>query len=207
MRSCARQACRSQCLLLKPGRNLPVPNASMKPPRRSSASISLVLIGAAALATTACRTTEQPKRDVYTSRKDCEQDWNMDPGKCEPAGSSGESNGYSTGHYWGPMYYPSKLLIRWSIVALSLLLASAICAQAVPSVPSLSKLLRSSDAEIVAFVEQQLTIGTTYPISETLQTVAGERSSLILPVIEKFILKWEMDKKPENRPKQSSAPS
>ena len=79
----------------------------MKPPRRSSASISLVFIGAAALATTACSTTEQPKRDVYTSRKDCEQDWNMDPGKCEPAGSSGGSSGYSTGHYWGPMYYPS----------------------------------------------------------------------------------------------------
>ena len=84
----------------------------MKPLRRSSASISLVLIGAAALATTACRTTEQPKRDVYTSRKDCEQDWNADPAKCEPVDPSGESSysggqRYSSGHYWGPMYFPS----------------------------------------------------------------------------------------------------
>ena len=84
-------------------------------PRRSSTSIHLVLIGAAALSSCSSdqpQRVEQPmKRDVYASRKDCEQDWDKDSSKCEPVAASGSSSyegthSYSSGHYWGPMYFP-----------------------------------------------------------------------------------------------------
>ena len=73
--------------------------------RRSSSSVTLVLVGASALA--ACdqspQSTDSMRRDMYKSRADCVQDWGTDPAKCESArGMSSTRSGSS--HYWGPAY-------------------------------------------------------------------------------------------------------
>ncbi len=73
--------------------------------RRSSTSVTLVLVGASAL--TACGPSPQSsntmRRDMYASKADCMTDWGADPAKCEPAKStSGTRTGSS--HYWGPAY-------------------------------------------------------------------------------------------------------
>ena len=73
-------------------------------PRRSSASISLVLVGAAAL--TACGgNTTAMRRDLYKSLADCEQEWGVGTVQCEPSAAAGHgsANGM-VGHYWGPYY-------------------------------------------------------------------------------------------------------
>jgi uncharacterized protein YgiB involved in biofilm formation len=71
--------------------------------RRSSSSITLVLVGASALS--ACgdspQSTETMQRDMYASKADCIQDWGADPAKCEPAKSTSSTR---TGSYWGPAY-------------------------------------------------------------------------------------------------------
>jgi len=67
--------------------------------RRASQRITLVLIGAAALA--AC--SEQPAqgvRDQYASAEDCAADWGR-PENCEPVRSSGVPGGLL---FWGPLY-------------------------------------------------------------------------------------------------------
>ncbi len=70
--------------------------------RRSSASITLVLIGATSL--TACGGDDDGmRRDLYTTRADCVQDWGDDPAKCQPTKTGGTSHTGST-HYWGPAY-------------------------------------------------------------------------------------------------------
>jgi uncharacterized protein YgiB involved in biofilm formation len=73
-------------------------------PRKSSARVTLVLVGAAALA--ACgHDDETLRRDVYANKNDCVRDWG-DEQKCEekPAGSSG-SMAHGSGFYWfGPSY-------------------------------------------------------------------------------------------------------
>jgi uncharacterized protein YgiB involved in biofilm formation len=61
--------------------------------RRASRSITLVLIGTAALYGCGEETT---RHDVYRTRADCLQDWNQD-NKCEPVRS-----GPHTGFYYGP---------------------------------------------------------------------------------------------------------
>jgi hypothetical protein len=43
------------------------------------------------------------RRDMYTSKADCVQDWGADPAKCEPAKSS-TSTRTGGSHYWGPAY-------------------------------------------------------------------------------------------------------
>lgn len=67
--------------------------------RRASNHVTLVLIGAAALA--ACN--QQPAtntRDQYASLDDCAADWGR-PESCEPVRSSGVPGGFL---FWGPMY-------------------------------------------------------------------------------------------------------
>lgn len=67
--------------------------------RRASHQITLVFIGAAALA--AC--SEQPAegvRDQYASAEDCAADWGR-PDNCEPVRSSGVPGGLL---FWGPLY-------------------------------------------------------------------------------------------------------
>ncbi len=74
--------------------------------RRSSTSVTLVLVGASALS--ACgqspSATDTMRRDMYASKADCAKDWGADPTKCEPAKSSGTRTGTGGSHYWGPAY-------------------------------------------------------------------------------------------------------
>ena len=66
--------------------------------RRASASITLVLIGSAALH--GCGDDPQPvARDLYRTRADCHLDWGDDPKKCEPV-----SSGPHAGYFYGPSY-------------------------------------------------------------------------------------------------------
>ncbi len=68
-------------------------------PRKSSAKVTLVLLGAAAL--TSC-SDPIDTRDVYASRAQCVQDWG-DEQKCEPV----RDGRYTTSHYYGPRYTSS----------------------------------------------------------------------------------------------------
>jgi len=75
-------------------------------PRKSSARITLVLIGAAALGGLAgCGNleTDQPRsRDVYASIEDCRADWG-NPGDCEEIQPERSATGHRV--YYGPRYY------------------------------------------------------------------------------------------------------
>ena len=77
--------------------------------RKRSSRITLVLIGAAALA--ACSDSPAEHRDVYASKQDCVQDWGEEK-KCEAApASAGSSTGRSHtggGYFWGPIYSGSS---------------------------------------------------------------------------------------------------
>ena len=84
------------------------------PTRKSSASITLVLLGAAAIAGCGDTGTPAPEhRDVYASKEDCLADW-RDAKECE-AGPAQDSGGrrrsfwygpsYSTGSSWGGGYH------------------------------------------------------------------------------------------------------
>ena len=42
------------------------------------------------------------RRDMYTSKADCVQDWGADPAKCEPRQTRSGSSSYT--HYYGPAY-------------------------------------------------------------------------------------------------------
>ncbi len=78
----------------------------LKRTRKRSAQITLVLLGAAALA--ACEDQGQ-RRDVYASKKDCVQDWG-DETKCERAPDGAVTNARSHtggGYFWGPRYFGS----------------------------------------------------------------------------------------------------
>ncbi len=77
--------------------------------RRSSSSVTLVLISASAL--TACGQSPQStlggdtlRRDIYTSQADCAKDWGADPTKCEPRKVGSGNSSYT--HYYGPSYHP-----------------------------------------------------------------------------------------------------
>ena len=77
-------------------------------PRRSSSSVTLVLIGASALSGCGQQGPDTMRRDMYASQADCVQDWGSDPTKCEPV-RTGSSSTSSTGrggytHYYGPSY-------------------------------------------------------------------------------------------------------
>ena len=66
--------------------------------RRSTASLTLVLISAAALQ--ACGEDKQTEtRDVYRTRADCQRDWGQDGEKCEP-----QHSGPHSGYFYGPSY-------------------------------------------------------------------------------------------------------
>jgi len=81
--------------------------------RKSSVHVTLVLLGAVALA--GCGESGSPteKRDVYASKEDCLADW-RDPRDCEegPAQAGGQGGrrywygpGYSHGPSWGDGYH------------------------------------------------------------------------------------------------------
>ena len=69
--------------------------------RRSSSSVTLVLVGASAFS--ACgQSTDTMRRDMYASKADCVQDWGADPSKCEPRQTRSGNSSYT--HYYGPAY-------------------------------------------------------------------------------------------------------
>jgi uncharacterized protein YgiB involved in biofilm formation len=73
-------------------------------PRRSSARVTLVLLGAAALAS--CGHESTLRRDLYANKEDCLKDWG-DELKCaeQPAPAQGGSaGGYHGGYWYGPFY-------------------------------------------------------------------------------------------------------
>lgn len=80
----------------------------LKRTRRRSAQISLVLMGAAALA--ACENQDE-RRDLYASKQDCVKDWG-DETRCEagPDGAAAAGRSHTGGGYfWGPYYAGSSL--------------------------------------------------------------------------------------------------
>jgi hypothetical protein len=70
--------------------------------RKSSARVTLALIGVAALA--GCGRDEQ-RRDVYATREDCLADWGNKAEDCKPAT---ESRHASRGYWYGPGYSHSS---------------------------------------------------------------------------------------------------
>ena len=67
--------------------------------RKSSAQVTLVLIGVAALS--GCGRGDDQRRDVYASREDCLADWGNKPADCTPA----TDPDYRSRHYfYGPSY-------------------------------------------------------------------------------------------------------
>ena len=69
-------------------------------PRKSSARVTLVLLGAAALA--ACGQDESTlRRDLYANKEDCLKDWGDELKCAEQAGPARSSSG---GYWYGPFY-------------------------------------------------------------------------------------------------------
>ena len=68
--------------------------------RKSSARVTLVLVGVAALA--GCSREPQARRDVYASKEDCLADWGNRPQDCTPATDRPHPNGGS--FFYGPFY-------------------------------------------------------------------------------------------------------
>ena len=68
--------------------------------RRSTVTITLVLIGAAALHGCGADEEETATRDVYRSRADCQRDWGEEDKKCEPV-----TSGQHSGMFYGPLLY------------------------------------------------------------------------------------------------------
>lgn len=66
----------------------------MKPKRRCSVKVALVLLGSIPLA--GCD-QEAQSRHVYKSLRDCSEEWGIE--KCEPA-----TGDHPVGHYYGPSF-------------------------------------------------------------------------------------------------------
>lgn len=71
----------------------------LKRMRKSSARVTLALVGVAALA--GCGRSEEQRRDVYATREDCLADWGNRPADCSPAT---EARHASHGFWYGPSY-------------------------------------------------------------------------------------------------------
>ena len=68
--------------------------------RRAAASLTLVVIGSAALH--GCGDDKVAARDLYRTRGDCQRDWGDDPSKCEAL-----TTGPHSGFFYGPTYHTS----------------------------------------------------------------------------------------------------
>ena len=71
----------------------------LKRMRKSSARVTLALIGVAALA--GCDRAEEQRRDVYATREDCLADWGNKAEDCQPAS---DERHRSLGYFYGPAY-------------------------------------------------------------------------------------------------------
>jgi len=70
--------------------------------RKSSTTVTLVLIGVATLS--GCG-DDEARRDLYASREDCLADWGNKPEDCAPSTESGHRN---RGFFYGPVYHGSR---------------------------------------------------------------------------------------------------
>jgi hypothetical protein len=68
--------------------------------RRATASLTLVLIGSAALQGCGGDEKDTAARDVYRTRADCLRDWGDDAAKCER-----QTSGPHAGMFYGPLMY------------------------------------------------------------------------------------------------------
>lgn len=75
----------------------------LKKVRKSSARVTLVLIGAALGGGLGGCSQDEVRRDVYASKQDCLADWGNSPQDCEPAYDRRTGNPYVT-HYYGRPY-------------------------------------------------------------------------------------------------------
>jgi len=75
----------------------------LKKVRKSSARVTLVLIGAALGSTLAGCGKDEVRRDVYASKQACLADWGNTPADCEPAYDRRTGSPYIT-HYYGRPY-------------------------------------------------------------------------------------------------------
>jgi uncharacterized protein YgiB involved in biofilm formation len=73
--------------------------------RKSSTSVTLVVIGAAAIAGLAGCAKDDVRRDVYANKEDCLADWGNAPADCEPAYDHPHSRGANTAYYGRPYIY------------------------------------------------------------------------------------------------------
>src|SRR5450755_2863046 len=72
-------------------------------PRKSSARITLVLLGAAALAS--CGQQESTlRRDLYANKEDCLKDWGDELKCAEQAAPASTGSSYHGGYWYGPFY-------------------------------------------------------------------------------------------------------
>lgn len=69
--------------------------------RKSSARVTLVLVGMAAVA--GCSREPETKRDVYASKEDCLADWANKPEDCTPATDRPRHSGGGF-FFYGPSY-------------------------------------------------------------------------------------------------------
>ncbi len=67
--------------------------------RKSSSRVTLVLIGAATIASLSGCAKEETRRDVYANKEDCLADWGNNPQDCEPAYDHPHSRGANTAYY------------------------------------------------------------------------------------------------------------
>lgn len=74
--------------------------------RKSSARVTLVLVGVAALS--GCSREPQARRDVYASKEDCLADWANKPEDCTPATDRPRHSGGGF-FFYGPMYAASAM--------------------------------------------------------------------------------------------------
>jgi hypothetical protein len=86
--------------LLRYDGSSPSRQATLMKARRSSTTLTLVLIGAAALHGCGGDEEENATRDVYKSRADCQRDWGDDPAKCAQ-----QTSGAHSGMFYGPLLY------------------------------------------------------------------------------------------------------
>ncbi len=75
--------------------------------RKSSSRVTLVVIGAAAMAALGGCAKDDVRRDVYANKQNCLADWGNSPQDCEPAYDHPASRGANTAYYGRPYLYNS----------------------------------------------------------------------------------------------------
>jgi len=77
---------------------------------KASSRITLVLIGATAVASLVGCGKDETRRDVYANKQDCLADWGNDPKDCEEAKNHPRSTGGNMAYFGRPYPYKSGSL-------------------------------------------------------------------------------------------------